>query len=863
MNDLASDITKWLMQRPAWQQEAVERQIKKGDLSDSDIDEIASMLKSSTGPIPSTTPTFSGLQGVGQNSEALRLVSIGDIQGIESLKPSRPLGFGEGNLSVIYGHNGSGKSGYTRILKRICGHPRANQLRHNIFEAPPEKKQCTVIYQVDSDIHEEVWHADSDPIDRLRVVDIFDSEAATFYLSSETDVTYTPPQIALFEQLSDTCNRVKALLKREQGELVVAVALPRIPAEYVSTPTAISYQSLHKQPAAVINDLKSWTQSEQKNLDDLLYRLKTADPAAVARQKRQIKVHVDQLVSRIMASSEALGAEQIQGIRNKQQDALTKRRIATEAVKVQSAQLNGVGTETWRALWEAARKYSIGEAYPGREFPATNEGDRCVLCHQDLGPDARKRLQEFDASIRGTLESAASNAEETYTKALERLPTWMTSVEITAVCTAAFLDDSWAQVLTEFWAQVQLSCEWLKLGDPQEQAMPIATPTENIERLQSYSDTLEAWALQFDQDASQFDREKAADIKLNLEAKRWTAQQESSIDEEIVRSKKVAQYDKWIASTNPQAISKKAGELAQIAITEAYVQRFNAELGSLGAKHIRVTLNKTRTNHGVVMHKLQLAGASTTPSVSLVDVLSEGERRIISLAAFLADVGDKPHIAPFIFDDPISSLDHDYEWRVALRLSQLARDRQVLIFTHRLSLFGAVEEAAKKMGDSWKKDNLVQRFIRVYQGISGHPTEEVVASANTKKANNILLDRLNQAISAGSKNGPEAYERDAQVICTEFRKLLERTVEDDLLNQVVKRHRRSVQTDNRLGALSCITTEDCQLIDGLMTKYSAFEHSQSSETPVRIPEGDELRADLEQLVAWRADFHGRPSKPMA
>ena len=860
MNDLASDITKWLMQRPAWQQEAVERQLKKGDLSDSDIDEIASMLKSSTGPIPSTTPTFSGLQGVGQNSEALRLVSIGDIQGIESLKPFRPLDFGEGNLSVIYGHNGSGKSGYTRILKRICGHPRANQLRHNIFEAPPEKKQCTVIYQVDSDIHEEVWHADSDPIDRLRVVDIFDSEAATFYLSSETDVTYTPPQIALFEQLSDTCNRVKALLKREQGELVVA--LPRIPAEYVSTPTAISYQSqsLHKLPAAVINDLKSWTQSEQKNLDDLLYRLKTADPAAVARQKRQIKVHVDQLVSRIMASSEALGAEQIQGIQNKQQDALTKRRIATEAVKVQSAQLNGVGTETWRALWEAARKYSIGEAYPGREFPATNEGDRCVLCHQDLGPDARKRLQEFDASIRGTLESAASNAEETYTKALERLPTWMTSVEITAVCTAA-LDDSWAPVLTEFWAQVQLSCK--RLGDPQEQTMPIATPAENIERLQSYSDTLEAVALQFDQDASQFDREKAADIKLNLEAKRWTAQQESSIDEEIVRCKKVAQYDKWIASTNPQAISKKAGELAQIAITEAYVQRFNAELGSLGAEHIRVTLNKTRTNHGVVMHKLQLAGASTTPSVSLVDVLSEGERRIISLAAFLADVGDKPHIAPFIFDDPISSLDHDYEWRVALRLSQLARDRQVLIFTHRLSLFGAVEEAAKKMGDSWKKDNLVQRFIRVYQGISGHPTEEVVASANTKKANNILLDRLNQAISAGSKNGPEAYERDAQVICTEFRKLLERTVEDDLLNQVVKRHRRSVQTDNRLGALSCITPEDCQLIDGLMTKYSAFEHSQSSETPVRIPEGDELRADLKRLVVWRADFHGRPSKPMA
>ncbi len=264
------------------------------------------------------------------------------------------------------------------------------------------------------------------------------------------------------------------------------------------------------------------------------------------------------------------------------------------------------------------------------------------------------------------------------------------------------------------------------------------------------------------------------------------------------------------------------------------------------------------------MHQLQFAGASTSGSgVTPVEVLSEGERRIVSLAAFLADVGDKPHAAPFVFDDPISSLDHEYEWAVALRLVQLAKERQVLIFTHRLSLFGAAEDAAKKMGARWKKDNLEQRFIQAYQGTSGHPTDENVASANTKKANNILLERLTQAKSAGRSEGPEAYERYAQVICTEFRKLLERTVEDDLLNQVIKRHRRSVQTDNRLGALPHIATEDCQFIDGLMTKYSAFEHSQSTETPVRIPGEAELRADLEQLNTWRKNFSSRPSEPMA
>lgn len=36
-----------------------------------------------------------------------------------------------------------------------------------------------------------------------------------------------------------------------------------------------------------------------------------------------------------------------------------------------------------------------------------------------------------------------------------------------------------------------------------------------------------------------------------------------------------------------------------------------------------------------------------------------------------------------------------------------------------------------------------------------------------------------------------------------------------------------------------------------MTKYSCYEHSQSSEVPVFIPDEPELRQDLEALKAWR------------
>jgi hypothetical protein len=42
-----------------------------------------------------------------------------------------------------------------------------------------------------------------------------------------------------------------------------------------------------------------------------------------------------------------------------------------------------------------------------------------------------------------------------------------------------------------------------------------------------------------------------------------------------------------------------------------------------------------------------------------------------------------------------------------------------------------------------------------------------------------------------------------------------------------------------------------------MTKYSGYEHSQSPETPVFLPEEPELRSDLEGLKSWRDKFHQR------
>jgi hypothetical protein len=124
--------------------------------------------------------------------------------------------------------------------------------------------------------------------------------------------------------------------------------------------------------------------------------------------------------------------------------------------------------------------------------------------------------------------------------------------------------------------------------------------------------------------------------------------------------------------------------------------------------------------------------------------------------------------------------------------------------------------------------------------------------------NDLRNTRLTQARKVFETEGSEAYYPLGKAICSDFRTLLERMVEFVLLADVVQRHRRAVTTQGKIHSLAKIKREDCDLIEELMSKYSRYEHSQSSEAPVDLPAPDELREDINRLIVWHGDFTKRP-----
>jgi hypothetical protein len=67
----------------------------------------------------------------------------------------------------------------------------------------------------------------------------------------------------------------------------------------------------------------------------------------------------------------------------------------------------------------------------------------------------------------------------------------------------------------------------------------------------------------------------------------------------------------------------------------------------------------------------------------------------------------------------------------------------------------------------------------------------------------------------------------------------------------------------KLKDLAKLRDTDCEKLDSLMTKYSAFEHSQPSESPIALPTPEILLDDLTALKNWREEYTKRAVSPVS
>jgi len=849
-----ADLTKWFSERPQWLQIAATRLLQQSELSDKDVSEFATLCQQEAdGKLPKTPCSFPSTAFSHGVSGTLRLCSISDIEGVNALAPRKPLEFGKGNITIVYGNNGSGKSGYVRLLKHVCGARETGILHRNVYKPSSTIQKARISFEQNGIPKTHTWSGQG-ICDDLDSVDIFDTSFGKVFVSREDEVSYEPPVLSFFSLLILACEKVASALDAEANRH--QSKKPNIPTDKKLTTEGIWYEAINaKTTTQDIDKYSAFGSTDETEIQTLQQRLAEQAPVEKAKQLRKQKQHIVTLVQDAQKYLEQLSDENCRRIiAAKKKSSLKKTAADTAAEKMfYGSELEGIGSDVWKELWEAARNYSVSSAYKETEYPNVSNDSRCVLCHQTLSQDAKDRLISFENFVKGEMQKAATNAAEEYETASQTIEVLPTSETLkTRIDAAGISQDEVSSQVTDFFAQLQARKDQLLKIDFKEAIPDPPFSPKWIEEANAHSKTLGELAAKYDEDVKSDNREEVKKKLNSLKAKKWLSEHRAAIDEEVTQLKLLNQIQKAKKSTNTKVLSQKKGELAEALITDAFVQRFNAELKALGASQLKVELVKSKVSKGRVLHKLQLRGASQN---GLAEVLSEGENRIVSIAAFLADVTGKSNQAPFIFDDPISSLDQSYEEAVVQRLIELSQDKQVIVFTHRLSLLGTVRHFAEK-----KTIKLDVVSIRSADWGTGEPAPIPVSQSDIKSTLNTLMNQRYQDAKKASENGEfEHAEILVKSMCSDFRTLVERSVENDLLCGVVQRFQRPVQT-LKLKSLAKLKDTDCNLLDSLMTKYSGFEHSQPTESPVELPNPDELLVDMDLLKKWRMEYISRTPK---
>lgn len=861
-------ILDWSDERPMWQRDALRRIVAKGRLDSTDIDELVGLCKQGRGQknshpkaVPLSKTHLPANPGAGQ---AVALISVAGVNAVNNLAPGQTLTLEPDGLTVVYGDNGAGKSGYARILKRACRARHAGKIEPNVYAqqvGSPVKASATVIFSIGgAQQPPEKWKDADQPHSVLSAVSVFDSSCASVHINEKNEVAFRPFGLDVPDELAAACQSVKDALSAEQKQHEKArnpIFLKPSWKEHTAVGKALAALR-HDTDLKNIATLASLTDDENARLNRLREDL-SKNPAKAAAEQGLKADNIRRLVAAIKLAEEKTADAALLAVFTADSGARAKREAARLAARsaFPGEALKGVGGEVWRSLWEAARRYSTEVAYLEQPFPATSDVARCVLCQQPLQADAIDRMRRFEEFIKKDTERQAQAAEEAAKTARQQLTSLGLDVRPfrPQLQEAALQNPELAKRTRRALASARLRRFLLRrsLGQAQASQLPAAAPTPTAE-LAQLETTLRSYATELQKAAGADERKKLEAELAELNDRALLSGLVQTVTEEVQRLKNIQFLQECLADTTTNSITKLGNDIADTVITPKLRDRFQEEIVKLAAEKVRVEIVRSGGKYGSPQYQIRLFAK---PDAPVRDILSEGEQTCVALAAFLTELATATHSSALVFDDPVSSLDHRWRKQVAKRLVEESQQRQIVVFTHDLIFVNDLHDLA------YEKKRPVQ-LVTVSRGQSG---AGVVSQGLPWKAQRVeeRIDKLEKDARAAkalyTNSQEDEYRKAAVEVYSGLRASWERALEDVAFSRIVQRHRDYIDT-KYLKKASVLTEADCDAFQIGFKKCSDVidAHDPSAARNAEAPPPDELVQDIRALKDWVSALRDRQKK---
>lgn len=820
---IADDISNWILTLPKWQRKLSYLIMEKKHISEEELNGIYDIFKTETklqsGKISEDIEKVCTVNL--ENSPNVIWQGVGNLHGVNKLKSNSELNVSSG-LTVIYGENGSGKSGYTRLLNNAFISRGDQDILPNIFENKPEKVSADFKFSIDGNNIEYKYPDDKDAY-AFKTIRNFDAKSAADDMNRESKIDFAPSELSFFDKLLSACLEIQKRLDDEIEEKKMDNPVLKY---FPNDGSALS-QMKELTAKTEINDIRERfgiTDDEKEQFEQIKKEKANLVALDINKQISLINqvLHFLSEAEKKYALYENITSNENIKIYNQQIKFLQKSKIIYESDGIalfEKDDIEQLGTKEWKEFINSAKKY----------YDKINNHEKCPLCGQKVdGDDLLFKYWKF-------LES---DAENNYNIAKESI---RISKEGLKDLNLIFLVESSVQ---EQWLTENYKLETDIISNSFEAAElkrnSILSCLENEKEIteKSLEDKPDFKGL--------IEKIKQKKDSLNQESINSRITECTRLENEFVDKSKVIEllpiiesyieHLKWesIAEKSKiktRVITNKQKELFRKYVTDDYLKTFEQECQRLNADfNINIV---SRGSSGQTLKKLQIKG--NIPG----KVLSEGEQRAISIANFLTEVSMDARNIGIVLDDPVCSLDHKRRSLIVKRLIEEAQIRQVVIFTHEITFFMELKTEAERNGVMFEQET-IRKICDQPGDIS---TLIPWQGMNVKDRTGKLKNDLQKIVSIFNSGDMDTYYYKAKEWCELLRESWERAVEEILFNDAIQRYNPCVQTQ-RLRKAPFTHDLYTELEHG-MTECSAWCHDQARAINANIPSVDDLKSYIE------------------
>lgn len=420
MSNIMSKIIEWGTTLPLWEQLALRKILEGEKFTDDTFNELLELLLEEAELTDSkkerTQPTLEiyANRTDSQTAGKALLHQVSNLKNINALVSDQKLEFGE-RATVIFGENGSGKSGYARLIASAAFTRGDKEILRNVKKTFNETDTLSAdIYLKFGDTPPEpIHHIVGQPCPDMHTFYVFDSTSVKTHLTKANSMSFAPSNLDIFTKLAEVTDEVRKKLSQK----IEQVRKPPINIALFEGESDVSKEIetlSSKTDESKIIALGRLSEEETQRISDLdkqIAELKSTDfPKLIANIDQKVKD-----LKTLIISLESTGKKLDYSIQKNIHETIESwgdlntmsSQLSIDAFKTET--LLTIGSPAWYEFAKAGLSLAITESTKA-PYPSTNSV--CLLCHQPLSTDAHDHLHRLWELLRNDTQKKIEHLEE-------------------------------------------------------------------------------------------------------------------------------------------------------------------------------------------------------------------------------------------------------------------------------------------------------------------------------------------------------------------------------------------------------------------------------------------------------------------